>query len=64
MAQLIKPLTLGLGSGHDLMVRGFQPDVSLHADSTEPVWVLSLFPSLSALPLCSPSLSLFLSPNK
>ena len=36
VAQLLKCLTLGFGSGHDLMVRGFEPHVRLHADSPEP----------------------------
>ena len=36
MAQLIKCLTLDLGSGQDLTVRGFEPHVGLCADSSEP----------------------------
>ena len=57
MAQLVKRLTLDLGSGHDLTFRGFEPRVGLWADSTELAWE-SLSHSLS-LPLpCVLSLSL------
>ena len=44
--QLVKYLTLGFGSGHDLTVRGFEPHIGLCADSVEPAWD-SQFPSLS-----------------
>ena len=57
-AQLLKCLTFGFGSGHDLPVRGIESHVRLCADSAEPAWD-SLSPSLSAPPLLS--LSLFLS---
>ena len=49
MAQSVKHLTLGFGSGHDLMVCGIEPHVRLCADSEEPAWD-SLFLLLS-LPL-------------
>ena len=38
MAQSVKRLTPGLGSGHDLMVCEFEPRVGLFADSAGPVW--------------------------
>ena len=47
MAQLIKRLTLDVGSGHDLMVCEFEPHIGLCADSEEPARD-SLSPSLSA----------------
>ena len=58
VAQSVEQPTLGLGSGHALSVRDFEPHVTwgLCADSAEPAWD-SLSPSLSAPPL----LSLFLS---
>ena len=50
MAQSLKHLTLGFGSGHDLTVCGFEPRIGLHANSAEPAWdSLSLCPS----PACS-----------
>ena len=57
MAQMVKHLTLGFSSGHDLMVCGIEPYVGLCADSAEPVWD-SLSPSLSGPPLLSRSWSL------
>ena len=57
MAQWVKHPTLELGSGHDLMVHGFQPHIGLCDDSMEPAWD-SLSPSLSAPPLLTLSLSL------
>ena len=36
MAQLVKRPILGLGSGHDLTVREFKPNVGLSAVSAEP----------------------------
>ena len=36
MVQLVKRLTLDLGSGHDLMVHEIQPHVGLYAVSTDP----------------------------
>ena len=38
MAQLVKRLTLGVGSGHDLAVCEVKPCVGLLADSVEPAW--------------------------
>ena len=48
MAQLVKWLTLGLGSGHDLMVGDFEPCMGFCANSVQPAWdsvFLSLHPS-------------------
>ena len=36
VAQSVKCPTLGFGSGHDVMVREFEPHAGLCADSTEP----------------------------
>ena len=58
MAQSVKCLTLGFGSGHDLMVHGIKPRVGLCADGVEPAWD---FLSSSALPVLALSLSLSLS---
>ena len=58
VAQLVKCLTLGFSSGHDLTVHEFEFHISLCADSAEPAWYsLLLSLSLSAPPL----LALFLS---
>ena len=46
MAQSVKHLTLDFGSGHDLIVCGFEPRVGLYADCKKPAWD-SLSPSLS-----------------
>ena len=46
MAQTVKHLTLGFGSGHDLMVHGFEACIGLVAQSL--LGILSL--PLSALP--------------
>ena len=61
MAQSVKCLTLGFGSGHDLMVYEFEPRIGLCEDSAEPAWD-SLSLSLSPHPLLM--LSLSLSQNK
>ena len=45
VAQSVKHLSLGFGSGHDFTVRGIEPHVG-SADSVEPPWG-SLSPSLS-----------------
>ena len=51
MAHSVEGLTLGVGSGHDLTVHGFEPRIGLCDDSTEPP-LDSLSPSLPApLPL-------------
>ena len=52
MTHLIERLTLDLGSGHDLSIRGFEPHGRLCADSVEPAWD-PLSPSLP-LPYSSP----------
>ena len=49
VAQPVKRLTLGFGSGHDLTVHEFKPRIGLHADSVEPAWD-SLSVSLSLPP--------------
>ena len=48
MAQSVKCPTLGFGSGHGPVVRGFEPHIGLCVDSVEPAWD-SLSPSLSLL---------------
>ena len=51
MAQSVKCLVLGFGSGHNLTVGGFEPSTGLSADGTEPAWdSLSLSLSLSVPP--------------
>ena len=65
MAQSGKGPTLGLGSGHDLTVRGINPRMGLCADSVEPAWdslslSLSLHPSPTQAPARSRSLPLSL----
>ena len=52
--QSLERLTLDFGLGHDLIVRGFEFHMGLHADSVEPAWN-SLLLSLSfSLPVpCS-----------
>ena len=62
MAQSVKRPTLDLGSGHDLMVCGFKPCVSLCAHSMELAWD-SLSVSLSAPPPLIPPCSLSLKIN-
>ena len=50
VAQSVMRLTLGLGSGHDLMVCRFESCIGLCVDSAEPAWgSLSLSLSLSLL---------------
>ena len=49
VAQLAKCLTLGFGSGHDLVVCEFETRFRLWADSEEPAWD-SLYSSLSLPP--------------
>ena len=57
VAQPIKHLTLGFGSGSDLMVHEFEPgEFKLCAVSAEPAWD-SLSPSPSAPPLLTLSVS-------
>ena len=59
VAQLIKHLTLDFGSGHDLTVCEFEPQMGLHADSVEPAWdSVPLFPlSLLISHVCSLSIN-------
>ena len=38
MAQLVKCLTLDLGSGHDVTVGEIKPCIKLCTDSVEPAW--------------------------
>ena len=38
MAQWVKHLTLGFGSGHDLMVHEFEPYIGLSAAVVELAW--------------------------
>ena len=63
VAQLAKHLTLDFGSGHDLMVHGFEPCDALCADSSEPGACLGfcVFLSLCPSPTHARSLSLSLS---
>ena len=56
VAQLVKPPTVGFGSSHDLVVRGFKSHIGLCADRAEPAWD-SLFPSPCASPAHLLSLS-------
>ena len=58
VAQLVKCLTLGFGSGRDLMIPEFQP----HVSSVLTVW--SLLGILSLLLSLCPSLACFLSFSK
>ena len=55
--------TLDFGSGHDLPVREIEPDIRPCIHSTESAWV-SVFPFLSALPVCILSVSLPFSQDK
>ena len=57
VAQSVKRLTLDFGSGYDLTVHEIEP----HTHGVEPVGILSLPLSLSALPLLSCMFSLFVS---
>ena len=61
VAQLVKYLTLDFGSGYDLSIREFKPQVQLFADSEESASD-SLSPSLSLS--APPSRELSLSQNK
>ena len=48
VSQSVKHPTLGLGAGHDLTVRGFEPLIRLCVDSVEPAQI-SLSLSMSKL---------------
>ena len=52
MAQSVKHLTLGFGSGHDLTAGGLEANIGLPADSTEPAWDSPFIP-LSSPPVVS-----------
>ena len=57
MAKLVKHLTLGFNSGHDLTICEFEPRMRLYTDLTEPAWD-SLCPLSLPLPSsCSLSLT-------
>ena len=68
VSQSVKHLTLDFGSGHDLMVREFEPRIGLCTDSMEPAWDSLSLPLSLPLPMLvlalSLSLSLSLSQNK
>ena len=67
VAQSVKYPTLGLGSGHDLTVRGIEPHVGLHAGSGARLGFSLSGPTPIMLSLClsvSLSLSLSLKINK
>ena len=69
VAQSVKRLTLGFGSGHDLTVRGLESGMESrmepHIHSVEPAWDSLSAPSLLSLSLSfSLSLSLPLRINK
>ena len=49
VAQSVKHLTLDLGSGHKLVVRGFEPRVRLCADREGPAWDSLLLPHSRAI---------------
>ena len=57
VAQQVKHLPLGFGSGHDLTIHGFKPLIGLYADGREPAWD-SLSLPLSVSPLSAHVLSL------
>ena len=57
VAQLVKRLALDLSSGHDLMVREFQPRLGLCADSSEPGARFGFCASISLCPSHALSLS-------
>ena len=64
VAQLITRRTLDFSSGHDLMVREFEPHIGLCVDGEEPTWD-SLSPSLFAPhPTCACLLTCSLSLSK
>ena len=62
VAPSIEHLTRNFGSGHDLVVREFEPHVRSCADSGSLLGILSL--ALSSPPLLTRSPSLSLSQNK
>ena len=65
MAQSVKSLALGFGSGHDLTVGEIEPRDGLHADCAKPAGdSLSPSLSLSLLRSCSVARTLSLKINK
>ena len=56
MPQSVKRVTVGFGSGHDLMVHGFEPHVELTVQSL--LGILSFFLSFCSSPAHVLSLSL------
>ena len=60
MAQSVERLTLDFGSGHDLMIHGFEPPSGSVLTLHRLLGILSLSPSLSVPlpPACARSLSL------
>ena len=63
MAQVVKCLTLNLGSGNDLTVHEIEPHIELHTVGAGPI-LDSLSPSLSAHPPTASALYLSLSQKK
>ena len=61
VAQLVKHLTLGFSSGHDFVVREFEPGIGLCADSSEPGACFGFCVSLSLYPFPAHTLSVSLS---
>ena len=59
----LSQLSVQLGSGHDLMVREFEPHVGLCADSLEPGACFGLCVSFSLCPSPTCALSLYVSQN-
>ena len=67
MAQSVKHQTLDFSSGHDLTVRGFEPNIRLCTDRVEPAWdplSVSLFLCPSPARVHVHALSLSLEINK
>ena len=64
MAQLVKHLALGFGSGFELVFCEIEPHVELCADSVEPSGILSLSLPLPHAHACTYPLSLSLSKIK
>ena len=60
VAQSAEHLTLGFGSGHDLLIHGIEPCIRLCANSMEPA-LDSLCPFLCPCPACTCMCMLLLS---
>ena len=52
MVQSVERQAVGFYSGHDLVVREFEPHMGLRSGSTEPAWD-SLSPSVCPSPTCT-----------